>query len=168
MDISKKIEAIYEWFDFCVKHPENQMNVFDPIKEEGTVYLSSGWGWLLLVAAIISLVVAIVYYLVIDHPRFKSWWSWLIMLAVNFGLCLFAGWLQTKSRVGSFFEIKDEDIKFQQLAEQLKMPLDATASSFNCLGMGLANAFVSIILFTLFSCVLMWFSRNAKYSPLRA
>jgi len=156
MELSSKIEKIYDWFSGFHSDPiAKALEVFsDP--DTGEVVWTSQYGTLLLVTAVISLIVAFAFYIwPIDHPRFKSWWSWLIMLFVNSGLCLLAGWQIARIRMKLALDHEESWEWLNASSER----------SFDCFGMGLSNMMVGVLVFCLFSLVLTFFSTNAKYSP---
>lgn len=162
MELSSKIEKIYDWFSGFHSEPiAKALEIFNN-PDTGDVVWTSQYGTMLLVTAVISFVVAFAFYIwPLDHPRFKSWWSWLIMLFVNCGLCLYAGWQIAHIRMKLVLEHKESWETLKSNAESLR------ASDFDCFGMGLSNMMVGVLVFVLLSLFLMLFSTNAKYSPFR-
>lgn len=41
---------------------------------------------------VISLIVAVCYYYIINHPRLNNWWGWLIFLGINAVINFVVGW----------------------------------------------------------------------------
>lgn len=41
---------------------------------------------------VISLIVAVCYYYIINHPRLSNWWGWLIFLGINAVINFVVGW----------------------------------------------------------------------------
>lgn len=121
---------------------------------------------------IVSLLVAFAYYIwPINHPRFKSWWSWLIMLVlnmvINFGVAVAFVYNRVADVNGSNDEIREVwiDDQLNDLAAQEGELIDVAISQYCHFGM--ANVCVCAIFFVLCSLMLNWFSTNAKFSPIR-
>lgn len=111
---------------------------------------------------IISLVIVLLYYYVIDHPRFCKWWSWLIMAIINSLVCLFVGYYCVLSDANAG-KIPDElmyvrDETGEVIQQLIYIPGD-------CWGFGLSNAIMAFLFFLILSFLLHWWSRTAKYSP---
>lgn len=102
----------------------------------------------------VALVVALVYYYVINHPRFNKWWSWLLMLLLVGLINLFVGAGMT---LGDLYagDIGDCLINGEN------------GGIYNSTGwmFGLANFFVSAIFFFVLSISLKWWSVNCKRTP---
>ncbi len=162
MELSTKIEKIYDLFSgFHSDAIGKALEVFKN-PDTGIMLWTAKYPGLFLATAIISLVVAFAFYIwPIDHPRFKSWWSWLLMLAANCSLCLLVGWQIAHARMKLALRLPES---WETLTGKTE---GVTAYDFDCLGMGLSNMMVGILLFVLFSLILNIFSTNAKYSPLR-
>lgn len=45
-----------------------------------------------LITLVGSLVLVVVFYYIINHPRLCKWWSWLITLGINAVIALFVGY----------------------------------------------------------------------------
>jgi hypothetical protein len=108
-----------------------------------------------------SLAIAVLYYYVINHPRFNMWMHWLIMLAINAAINLFAGWgrVYTEYVNGNIGDClvyaRDEE---GSVISYLINPAD-------CWGFGAASAILSAGVFTVFSFIIKWWSSNCKHSP---
>ncbi len=102
--------------------------------------------------------VALIYYYVIDHPRFARWWHWLIILLLNSTICLFYGASKCLSDMnnGYISQCLMSDGDGNQLI---------TAS--NCWGFGFANFIVCAVLFFIFSYIIKWGSKNCKNTPFK-
>jgi hypothetical protein len=121
---------------------------YDPITEAYTnpnIYNMVG-----LVTIIVSLIMVVLFYYIFSHPRLSKWWSWLITSGINALIALFVayGVVETK-RINGY--IPDS--------------LNEMISGAECWGFGIANIFVSIILFILLSLMLKWGSKDAKFVP---
>lgn len=101
---------------------------------------------------ITSLLVAIIYYYVINHPRFNRWWSWLIMLFISAAINFTYGFSYVYNRLygGQIDECFIEA---------------ANMSTGNCFSFGFTNALIGTIFFFIFSMIIKWWSDNSKYSP---
>ena len=102
----------------------------------------------------IALAVVLIYYYIINHPRFNRWWSWLLMLVVVGSSNLLIGALMTL-----------EDLAAGNIGECLINGGNGGISDSNCWMFGLANFFVSAVFFVILSISLKWWSRSCKYSP---
>lgn len=150
--------SIYSWF--C----DSSLIVF---KIMGAVWvddeevLSSSFPLIGFTAAVISIIAAIAFYIwPINHPRFKAWWAWLIMLlgsaVINFGL--------------AFAFINHRILVIEQDAEALELfTEDATlfVPTWQWSVLALSNACVSAMFFIMASLIFNWFSSNCRFSPFR-
>ena len=103
-----------------------------------------------IIALVVALVLVLVYYYIINHPRFCKWWSWLITLIVNGLVALFVGYGIVASKyVNGFIP--------QQLMYQFGYQ--------HCWGFGIANMIVATLFFILFTFMFKWWSSNAKHVP---
>ena len=96
----------------------------------------------------IALAVMLIYYYVINHPRFNRWWSWLLMLLLVGFVNLFIG---SGILLGDYYSGVIGDC----------IPIYLS----DCWMFGLANFFVSAIFFIIFSVGLKWWSTNCKRTP---
>lgn len=96
----------------------------------------------------------LLYYYVINHPRFNSWWSWLLMALIVGIINLFIG---TK--------VSLNDLDAGNVQECLINGGNGGVNTFTCWMFGLANFLVSAIFFVILSIGLKWWSRNCKRSP---
>ena len=110
---------------------------------------------------IISAIFMVLYYYILNHPRFCKPWHWLIVAAINSTVALFLGYYQTFS-----------DYNNGEIAESLMYEFDENGeilneliTTSNCWGFGVANMFVAFIFFFVLSLAFHWWSSNAKYSP---
>lgn len=116
-----------------------------------------------------TLVLLVVYYKVIDHPRFNRWWHWLMFLLLTGVINLIIGFGYTYSKLnegvipacfthsqvetaqdGSIYGVNGTEILFNS----------------NCWQFGIANAIIAVAFYVVFSFGLKWLSRNCKYSPI--
>lgn len=109
----------------------------------------------------ISLIVVLVFYYVINHPKFNKWWSWLITLIINsllnFGVAfgvVFSKYTNGNIPANLMYDI---DANGNILAEFI--------TKLDCIGFGVANLFTSALFFFVLSFILKWWSSNAKHAP---
>lgn len=113
------------------------------------------------IAIVISLAMVLIYYYVINHPRFQKWWNWLIVLLFNSTINLFIGYawcindLNNGYIADTLCYLRDENVEI----------VGYLITAGDCWGFGIANFIVSAIFFIIFSFSLKWWSSNAKYSP---
>ncbi|MDE6272026.1 MAG: hypothetical protein K2M31_03360 [Muribaculaceae bacterium] len=117
-------------------------------------------GW---TALIISVLMAVAFYIwPINHPRFKAWWAWMIMIAINAAINFGLTFAFLSNRIAS---IKNNTIIFDEFADTNG---NFSIAMINQISLATANACVSILFFCGASLILTWFSSNCKYSPFRA
>jgi len=106
----------------------------------------------------ISLIVMILYYYIIDHPRLCRWWGWLIFLGVNFVINFIVGWQWVLWHLYSGWMVyKTPD------GVEINMPI----TEWNCICFGLSNGLLSVLMFVIFSYMFKWWSANSWISPER-
>lgn len=98
-----------------------------------------------------ALLVFIVYYYILNHPRFNKVWHWLITMAVL--------------AIGIFFWSRG--LVLSDIAGVSMHPIDPAlnVSADNALMFGVYNAVLSAIFFFFFSIVGRFGSKNCKNSP---
>lgn len=110
-----------------------------------------------IVAMSISVVIAIVYYFVINSPKLVSWWQWLIVLVIN-GLINFI--------VGFSWVLNDLNSgKIPECFVYANGDGAQLIDSANCLGFGMANFIFSVVFFFVVSFVIKRFSSNCSNTP---
>ena len=98
-----------------------------------------------------ALVVFVVYYYILNHPRFNKVWHWLITMAVL--------------AIGIF--VWSRGLVMSDIAGVSMHPIDPAlnVSADNALMFGVYNAVLSAIFFIFFSVVGRFGSKNCKNSP---
>jgi hypothetical protein len=150
-------ETIYRWFValFGGDMADFLSGYECPSEDSGGGYLASNqflmYGF---IALGIALAIMLVYYYVINHPRFNKFWSWLLMLLVVGFSNLFIG-------AGMTFS----DLVAGNIGECLINGDNGGIYTSNCWMFGFANFFVSEIFFIIFSIGLKWWSTNCKRTP---
>lgn len=105
----------------------------------------------------ISLVVCLVFYYLIDHPKLNRWWCWLIALGVNGVINFFVGrwWVLTDYYDGKMVEIDP--------ISRLEVSLNIGITEILCFGV--TNMVLSIFAFSIFSLMFKWWSKNCSTAP---
>jgi hypothetical protein len=138
--------AEYLWGYNCETQSYSNANLFNHV---GLVTLG------------ISLGTVVIYYYVINHPRFNRWWSWSIMLGLTTVIGFVVGFCKTltdyqNGYIGDcLMYTRDEEGNI----------VSTLISESDCWGFGGSNLFVAAIFFFIFSLIAKLFSRNCKYSP---
>ena len=106
---------------------------------------------------VISLLMVLIYYYVVNRPALCNWWGWLIFLGINAGINFILGWQLVLS---DYYEGKMVRL---DPASNLEVPLDIDYSNILCFGV--ANMILSIFAFIIFSYCFKWWSRNCSSAP---
>lgn len=121
-------------------------------EQDSNMYIGIGLTMLLL-----SLVVAVCYYYVADHPRLNNWWGWSIFLGVNAIINFIVGWqwvlkdyYANKMVVVSKVTGKEEHLSIDQS---------------DILAFGVTNMIDAILAFILISYIVKWWSTNCSRAP---
>lgn len=113
-----------------------------------------------LTMTLVTLGLCVVYYFVLNHPRFNKWWHWLLSAACVFVLNLLIGgiWVDNHLQSGRI----PDCLLYTQDGDggQIQNIFDS-----NCWMFGLANAIVSFILFFVVSIIVKRWSRNCRHTP---
>lgn len=102
----------------------------------------------------IALAIVLIYYYVINHPRFNKLWSWLLMLLLV-GISNFT--IGGSMTLGDLYDGNMEDC--------LMNGQNGGIDTVNCWMFGLANFLVSTIFFIILSIGLKWWSSSCKRTP---
>lgn len=80
--------SIYCWFEdfFGISLADYLWGQSSPLQMEN-MFIGIG-----LSMATISIVVAVIFYYIINHPRLNNWWGWGIFLVINSIINFFVGW----------------------------------------------------------------------------
>ncbi len=110
---------------------------------------------------LVSLLVAITYYYVINSPRFYKWGHWLIMLVINvfINFAIAAYWTITDLTNGV---IQDCLMYMRDTEGNI---VDVLITNTHCYGFAAANAIISLAVFFIWSMLIKWGSSAARYSP---
>ena len=116
-----------------------------------------------IVLFIISFFMVVLFYYIINHPRFNRWWSWLIVLIANALINFLYGWKLTLSDLSNNL-ISDDLMYIRDVTTNAVVTTKITGS--NCVNFGIVNAILAAIFFILFSFLLRWWSRNCSTCPI--
>lgn len=149
-------DTIYGWFSsmFGGDLDSYLLGYICPTEEAEASWGTSQYtmyGWIALGTA---LAIVLIYYYVINHPRFNKWWSWALILLLVGLSNLFVGAGMTLS-----------DLSAGNIGDCLINGENGGIYDYNCWMFGLANFFVSAIFFIIFSVGLKWWSTNCKRTP---
>ena len=107
--------------------------------------LYASMGFYMILCAAIS---ALLFYKIIDHPRFNRWYHWLIMMGIN-ALALF---------LIPYIRLKDHlDIG--------RICVDLFVQNSDIVGFAISNLILGVFLYIVFSLGLRFWSRNASCTP---
>jgi xanthine/uracil permease len=144
--------AIYDWLGHSLF--SSDLNTFlcggdinEEVQNAPCHYIMIG-----VVMAVITLLCVYAFYKIIDHPRFSSWWAWIIT------------WLST-GLINLLVGLGMVTYYVRHASDDL-VP-DNGFSSGDCWGLAFDNMVLCLILFFILSLIFMFFSTNCKYSPFR-
>ena len=118
---------------------------------DGMNYMTVG-----IVMLVISFILPLLYYVIIDKPNWSHWWSWLIVFAINAILNFWWGWQPVLQNLY-------DDLMAVKAPKTGQLVTYVTET--NCLMFGIATMILGILFFCLFSLICSRFSTNVKYSP---
>lgn len=105
----------------------------------------------------ISLVVAVLYYYIINHPRLSNWWGWSIFLGVNAAVNFVVGWQ---------WVLRDYyDGLMVKVSATTGKKVDLMINESDILAFGVTNMILAIAWFFIFSLIIKWWSSNACNAP---
>lgn len=113
-----------------------------------------------LLMLLITAVVAITYYYIIDKPLWNSWIGWLSFMVISAIINLIVGcwWVLDDYYAGKMVSMDD---KTNQL-------VDLNINGLNCFCFGLSNMFISMAIFIIFSFLVKWWSPNTNAPSLKS
>lgn len=150
-------ETIYRWFAtlFGGDMADYLSGYVCPSEETEGGYIGNNqfvmYGF---IALGIALAVMLIYYYVINNPRFIKWWHWLLMLVLVGLSNLFIGAVMALN-----------DLNAGNIGDCLINGENGGIFNSNCWMFGLANFFVSAIFFIIFSISFKWWSTAGKRTP---
>jgi len=112
-------------------------------------------------AFVISLGCVLLYYYFINHPRFNRWWSWLIVLIVS---GLVNGYYAYHTTVSDLWSGNIGDC-LMYMRDSNGDIIATLIYESDCVWFGVSNFIVASMLFSMFSFICKWRSRNCKHSP---
>lgn len=104
-----------------------------------------------LVLIMSSLSISIIYYYVINHPRFNKWYHWLIIAILNL---LING--------GFAFYMTYTDLTIGNICKEIISQISVA----DCFWFAFTNAIWSLVFFIAFSFSIRWWSTNCSSTPI--
>lgn len=154
--------TIYGWFkSFYNQELDYFLWGWNPNTPDNPYSNTNFYNHIGLITLVISVLLVILFYYIVNHPRFCKWWSWLLTMLSNGIIALLIGFgivynqWQAGNIPADLLAIYDEN---GQVVTWL-------ITSTTCWGFGIANMFVAMIAFVLFSFMLKWWSSSAKHVP---
>ena len=104
----------------------------------------------------VSLLVAVLFYYIINHPRLNTWWGWGIFMIINAAVnfCLGIWWTLSDLWAGDM-EVYDKETR----------QMVTFVTEGDCLSFGIANAILSLFAFFIISMAIKWKSTNVSQAP---
>lgn len=106
---------------------------------------------------VISLLVMILFYYVINHPKMCNWWSWMIFLGANAIINFIVGWQWVLSDFYKGLMVTLDPATNQEI------PLAISESDILCFG--ISNMIISVVVFILCSYLFKWWSSSVSKAP---
>lgn len=105
----------------------------------------------------ISLVMVLIFYYAVNHPRLNHWWGWGIFLVINAAINFVVGWqwVMTDYYDGKMVTIDP--------STNLQYPLNI--GEYEILCFGVSNMLLSILAVIIFSFIFKWWSANCSRAP---
>lgn len=145
--------SIYCWFEeFFGIELANYLWGESSLLSQTNSFIGIGWSMFG-----ISFAMVLIYYYVINHPQLNHWWGWIIFLVINGIINFIVGWQWV---LKDYYDGKMITI---DPATNLQMPLNIGESEI--IYFGVSNMFISVIVFIVFSFILMWWSTNCSRAP---
>lgn len=104
----------------------------------------------------ISLLVAVVFYYVVNHPKLNNWWGWLLFAGINCAINFVVGWQYVQ---------RDFDAGLMTTTDDTGQQVALEVATTNCLCFGVANAIIALVFFFLFSMAIKWRSKSCSHAP---
>lgn len=145
--------SIYCWFEdfFGISLADYLWGQSSPLQMEN-MFIGIG-----LSMATISIVVAVIFYYIINHPRLNNWWGWGIFLVINSIINFFVGWqwVLKDYYAGNMIIINP--------STNIEEPLPIQETDILCFGV--SDMIISIVFFFIFSMIIKWWSKNCPTAP---
>ncbi|KAA6303653.1 MAG: hypothetical protein EZS26_000204 [Candidatus Ordinivivax streblomastigis] len=109
----------------------------------------------------IALAIVLLYYYFLNHPRLNGAGHWFIFLLLASAINLLVAYFWT---VSDYVSGNIQDC-LQYTRDEAGNILAQLIYKTDCWKFGIANAWVSAIVFVIFSFMLKWWSSNCKHSP---
>lgn len=145
--------SIYCWLDqfFGIELADYLWGMASPL-QQSNMFIGIGLSML-----VITVLFAVAYYYIIDHPRLANWWGWSIFLGANAVVNFIVGW-QWVLRDYYADKMVYKDAKTGNMQDLMISTSDIAA-------FGVTNMINSIIAFILISYIIRWWSTSSSHSP---
>lgn len=110
-----------------------------------------------LLTLLVAVVVAVLFYYVVDHPRLNRFVGWLPFMLLCGAASVAIGYLWTSA------DLNAGDMVSFDMATGQQVPLNVGES--NCVSFGLANGVVSMVMFFIVSLIVKWRSTSCSHAP---
>jgi len=121
-------------------------------RQQSNMFLTIG-----LVMMGITLLVAVVFYYVVNHPRLNNWWGWSFFLGINAVINYIV------ARQWVMGDLMDGQMERLDPTSGLLVPLGI--SEYNCEMFALSNVIVACVTFFVVSMFIKWGSTNVPRAP---
>lgn len=145
--------SIYCWLEdfFGLPLADYLWGVSSP-RQTSVMYIGIG-----LSMVVISFVLVVLYYYIVNHPRLNNWWGWTIFLGINAAINFVVGWQWVLKDYYDGLMVKLDPATGKEIDLDI-FPSDITA-------FGVTNMINSMIAFLVFSYIIKWWSTNCSRAP---
>lgn len=104
----------------------------------------------------ITIAFVVIFYYVINHPRFQRWYHWLLVMGCNFAIIFLI-------HIFTCIMMKNKEIVRSDTASDATYLFDQGALVFTFYS--LEMALISVVIYIVFSYSIKWWSVNACLTP---
>lgn len=104
-----------------------------------------------------SLAFAVIYYYVLNHPKFNNWWGWLIFFGVNAFINFIWGWQRVLKDYYEGLMVTTD----KATGKTVDLPISET----DILAFGVTNMILGMLAFIIISYLIKWWSTNCSRAP---
>ena len=153
MDFGEIFGSLYVWLeDFFGLELANYLWGESSPLQLNNMYIGIGGSML-----IITFLMVVLFYYIINHPRLNNWWGWLIFWVANGIINFIVGWQWVLS---DYYE----GLMVEKNPETGEM-VDLLIYTSDILAFGVTNMIDSLIAFIIFSYLIKWWSTNCSRAP---
>ena len=139
--MSEFLGSIYCWLEdfFGIELAEYLWGESSPM-QLNNMFIGIG-----LTMLVISLIVVVCYYYIINHPRLNNWWGWLIFLCINAVINFVVGWQWVLKDYYAGLMVRKDPVTHKEV----DLPIYSDA----ILAFGITNMIAAIIALIIFSYI---------------